>query len=496
MIRRRRRRDDQRAQSNILTQRILDSLERMSVGPLEDIPYSIEDEIRMTPQRWIPNRIDVESLKTLLPEYNSIYEESTDVINTEHLRLGERPMYKERVGIDDSIQRSGWTIRVARSIEYEPVTDQHYKLLGLNRDNTEVNIERIKKRLTIYVGTCQVMITQVDQTGRAPQIEFEIELDRNSEDECITESISVIERIVAIIRRLQRQITSWIGWSQEWSGQFFGSLPVAYRNKDMKTIKTGRYFVQVKLDGIRYLLVNYENRVWLISRSEGLILTTLEPHGNMKYMIDCESSQGMFMAFDMLAMNNDSLINLPYSTRYNRLLQLIQELDEDQSFIDVNTTVPVSKIRDLTDYIDIDTKTYTIDDELPVFHTDGLIFQHDGSYVQRTDPNVFKWKFPDMISIDCQVRNDPNYSDSTCPESILYVQGPGQNNPILFSDRVSDECHTGIGEYIYDKNESVWKRIRDRSDKNRANYITTAFDTLTSLMEDVTLDEIITELVN
>lgn len=480
MITRRRRRVQEGSRVNPIATQIVESLSRMTIGPIENIPHSIEDEIRLTAVRWLPGLIDVQSLAPLFDGYNTQYEESTDLINTEHLRIGDNPMYKQRIGIDDSLSIPGWNIRVARSIEYLPSTDEHYTLLGLNQDNQDINIVRSKKRLVVDVRMAKIMITQVIQRGSRPRIEFEIELGDRDREESLTEALSVFQRVTEIIRRLQRQITTWIGSGRDWLGTFFGALPVAYRNKNMEQIKSQRYFVQVKLDGVRYIAINFENRLWYIGRSDGLILSTLEALPNVKYMIDCEVTHGLLMAFDMLAIDNRSLMNLPYSSRYNSLNELVLGLEDSQPFIDINPTLPVYAIRELTDNIDVKSKTYLVDDELPIFETDGLIFQHDGPYVQGLDSNVFKWKFPDLLSIDCVTEDD----------SIM-VQGP--RGVIQFSDRISDVYDT-VGEYVYNTQTSIWERIRERPDKTQPNFITTAFDVLESMMEDVTLNKILTQL--
>lgn len=481
---------------------ILEVMSRISMRTPEDVPYTIEEEVRLRPRRWIPSMIDVQSLVPLIDDrYPTTYEESTDLINGQGLRTvriegqDDVKIYKYRLGVDDTLKHDGWDLRVTRSIEYTPTEVEHYTELGLDMEDDSVTLTRKKQRLIVDVGICQLMITQVIQSDRRPEVEFEMEIpsmkieeDRVIEytdgerQDCIDECLKIADKILEVIREVQDKITSWLpdDRGREWLGSFFGSLPVSYRNRHIEQLLTHRYFIQVKLDGVRYIMINHRRRLWYLSRSHGLILSQQQAHPTESYMIDVEIQNGISMAFDMLALGSRSLMNLPYSSRYNSLKDFVYSLPGDiQEFLDVNPTLPLRDITDLTDNIDVDTKIYRVG-ELE-FATDGLIFQHDGPYRQGRDDFVFKWKFPDLLSIDFE----------------KVIGGLAVSTERGLSKMVEDSSIVpgGIAEYVYDKRTSRWTSIGERPDKTDPNFITTAMDAIESMIEDVSFDELLNEIL-
>lgn len=477
--------------------KILDLMDYAQVPQMISVPHEIEHEIRLRPDNTFPRLIDVESLKSLVEGHDTEYVRSVDTTTTNRVRTTRQDdvvvenIYKDRVAVDDkSVILPNWNVRVATSIEYDMNYPTAYDYLDISREPGDIVITRNKERLVVVVGACNVVITQVRMEirgqSRPPVVEFEIEVNptapRSERERCLDESIRLVDNIYENIKGLQRVITQWLG--REWRGRFFGSLPVSYRNKHASTIRSNKYFVQAKIDGIRRIMVNLAgDKVWFIDRSRGIIASELPSFPSSNYMIDTEVVDDTVVAFDMLAEGSMNFMETNYSNRYNQLLSLLDQLDDHESaqdFITINTTVPVQNIDELVRLVR--GESYDLyEDRTYEFTTDGFIFQHDGPYVSGRDPQVFKWKYPHLLTIDYLVN----------PQGLMINTPSG---PIIFVEESQSSNLDQIVEFGYDKSSSSWIAQRTRPDKLVPNFVTTAMDTLESMIEDVTLHKLLSDI--
>jgi len=132
------------------------------------------------------------------------------------------------------------------------------------------------------------------------------------------------------------------------------------------------------------------------------------------------------------------------------------------------------------------------------YKADGVIFQPNGPYTPKGSQDFYKWKFPDMHTIDFVVRTDQR--------GILNLFCQANDDELIkcrtvrFSD---DEEQTVRGhlalsgteplvcECLYDTKEGRWRFLHVRPDKKKANHISVVFDTFEAASENITQDEIL-----
>ena len=112
---------------------------------------------------------------------------------------------------------------------------------------------------------------------------------------------------------------------------------------------------------------------------------------------------------------------------------------------------------------------------------DGLIFAPwAGAYVTGVDATIFKWKFPDRVTVDFMV---------TATDQLLLLDGkpPAPGEELLNPDaRWRDE----LVESAWCYERKGWVALHVRPDKPRANSRDTYTDTVAAIAECVTKEDV------
>lgn len=281
------------------------------------------------------------------------------------------------------------------------------------------------------------------------------------------------------------------------SMEFLGSMPINLFRSSLNIVLQSEYYVTEKTDGIRYLLYVLENPqqpdrhlAVFMDRSKTLFTFQLtEIIGNLlpkNTLLDGEivfnhhRKQSVFLVFDVLAYNNDVLVNQPFSRRYETIERSIiatfqrrfKEICE-KGFYDPKQTAPKYQI-DL--FYKKFVKKESLFELLKSFHfehgervyketaaspqeseflrrfryhkSDGIIFQPNTAYKFGKYYDLLKWKWSDLRSIDLKVmitgidRPSAGNASSIIPalyrvsnkEIYLYCTGP-ENTLIDISKR-------------------------------------------------------------
>ena len=133
--------------------------------------------------------------------------------------------------------------------------------------------------------------------------------------------------------------------------------------------------------------------------------------------------------------------------------------------------------------------------------TDGIIFQPNLPYRNRTDVNLLKWKWGDLASIDLEVEIVGNvvelYSDAGGGAKVKFsnsVHFSKQDKARLVADvehfkRVAKST-PAIVEVALDPASGMWVYMRMRTDKDKSNFITVVMSTMVELAEGVSEEEL------
>ena len=200
---------------------------------------------------------------------------------------------------------------------------------------------------------------------------------------------------------------------------FGGVLPVAFSRKFFTIVQKNPYFVSDKPDGIRYLLLVYENEVYLHERKGHCLkiqlpnlVERLSQEEKQITLLDGElvrdyaKNDIVFLAFDIFTCKNVSLVDHPLSKRLEILNDLLNGLpfkegQEGDAFrIVPKLFYPVTDIKLIFSKIQMTSKgRFFVGDPRCIRKIDGLILSPDAPYSKNTK-NIYKWKPLDELTVD------------------------------------------------------------------------------------------------
>lgn len=137
---------------------------------------------------------------------------------------------------------------------------------------------------------------------------------------------------------------------------------------------------------------------------------------------------------------------------------------------------------------------YIYDDGRRRNGNDGLIFTPatEGYNTKR----ILKWKWPELNTIDFKLFQPFVGRDGA---SKLYVAGEQRSDVLVKNVRFTEQETQWLGKFpgdavvvecAFDRGSGAWKIERARRDKQNANFITVAWETMEIIAENVSLEEV------
>jgi len=241
--------------------------------------------------------------------------------------------------------------------------------------------------------------------------------------------------------------------------------PVNIKYDSYQTLRSNRYTVTNKLDGERFLLFFIDGYVYA-RQGDKVVYITVSDKELDNTLIDAEFFKDQFHFFDCYMFQNRPL--------QRELLDQRLQFAEEAAKTDHALFVMKKFYKNL--YKD----TETLLESLPKEDNDGLIYTP-----QQIAPNqpVFKWKFPEKMSIDFRViqagQDGAKYKYYLCVytpkdqkgETMFEIDG---RSAIYLSDTELE--NKTIYEFMYDKAVKKFVLHRPRPDKDRPNFVNVAID--------------------
>lgn len=317
--------------------------------------------------------------------------------------------------------------------------------------------------------------------------------------------------------------------------RFIGTMPVNFARRHLWKVQREPYFISEKTDGVRFMLhitrgslgdsssslPHTSPSAYLIDRSNNYYkVPALDDFANFASshadtlldgeMVKRHDRDGYyFLIFDAITCDGSAVWQLPMEERLAQIILFVARFDAyrsnhpSQAFpfaIMAKEIMPKSQFKLIRSRIE-EEKGETVYRSPNLCHlTDGLIFMPDGPYPLFTCQTMYKWKFVDRQTIDFEVV----FRSETSPTVDLLVGGNAGSTVLtrttdLTAEDISrlraDVRHSlrpnlVIAEMGFEANTGLWRYHKLRPDKDKANYISIAMDTMESIAENIKLAEV------
>lgn len=395
-------------------------------------------------------------------------------------------------------------------------------------DNKEDIIETRERQRTSYRHRTNAfyysltkIITKLQQGPDMPEVvsseTYELEIEYNILPQILPYLTNIIQDSINYILPIllkDSQRNSYLPLSEE---SFIKDQYNALYIKEPKPVNLTRYItpdlqsmgysVTNKLDGERFILLftnmgfysfnnrkieKYDGRNY----SQSSVPTTFVDRF-IYYALDSEFFEGKYYIFDCMVFNGEKVIDMSLRSRIKNAQTVVDTLQ-----------IPILTVKKFYEPMidDIDEKdkeslkkyTQELLQTLPREKNDGIIYTSGGRY----NSNVYKWKFPEKMSIDFAVYNIGSngenkyelYVKDTIEDFPVNVPFHGNNTyelseAIYESKEVLKEA--GIYEFGYDNDTEKFILFRERPDKIDPNYITVAQNVWSDIKNPYTEEELI-----
>ena len=191
---------------------------------------------------------------------------------------------------------------------------------------------------------------------------------------------------------------------------------IVYYNSILE--KIDNFFVTLKLDGERVLLIYKDTNLFKFDSNQyEKVDLDINDKSIDKFIFDCELYNNTFYVFDIIAYNNDFICRQPFVERLNKLITIINNINNKKILCKEYNKLNVNN------YCDVIKNTYN-NTKLDV---DGLIFTSMNEEYKFT--SNYKWKPVEFLTIDFLVVKCPDNKLNKYP----YINKEGKILYLLFS---------------------------------------------------------------
>ncbi|KAK1556045.1 hypothetical protein Q3G72_034963 [Acer saccharum] len=306
--------------------------------------------------------------------------------------------------------------------------------------------------------------------------------------------------------------------------QFPGSHPVSLDSENLQLLRQRYYYATWKADGTRYMMLITMDGCFLIDRTfnfrrvqmrfpcrhpnEGLgekthHFTLLDGEMIIDKLPDSQKQERRYLIYDMIAINQVSIIERPF---YERWKMLEKEIIEPRNYERHNIyqsrnpyyryDLEPFRVR-RKDFWLLSTINKLLSEFIPrLSHdADGLIFQGwDDPYVPRTHEGLLKWKYASLNSVDFL------FEGGADDRQLLFLFDRGkkklmEGNSVVFKDGSDPSSYFGkIIECTWKSEERVWECMRIRTDKSTPNDFNTYKKVMRSIRDNITEEVLLNEI--
>ncbi|KAF2073755.1 hypothetical protein CYY_004924 [Polysphondylium violaceum] len=474
-----------------------------------------------------------------LKETDYIFSDYRITYDEENKRCLRKESKTDRTTFDQSTNLV-YDMRVSLSIEDSMPPPTHLPL--------DYSMKRDKSRFTFHERDWKVDLTHVVvyPKGGLPEELFEVEIelytssikqntDKQSLTNLLNEFIQYVRFLITSIQKgglsfadislekvenvqeiyeLRERLYSYLPKTEKKREMFPGAMPVNFSKKNFLEVQSNRYFASEKTDGIRYMILITNNRSFLIDRHFDFysikdydVLHTLFGRGTLidgEMVRNLNTHKPVYLIFDVLAVNNEAFYHVNLSQRLGVIGQIISQLRQEIEHISTPFEIlgkvfhPKEKIHEVFNCIkDRGNGERTFIDKRRNHFTDGVILTPDVPYQTFTNSNLFKWKYLDKWTIDFKINFRQNRfflsctgtqnTEIDCREANF---SPEDMEKLRIELKRARDPTIVIAECSFQPKIGKWKFHQTRPDKKKGNFITIVMDTMESIAENLSHEEL------
>ena len=378
-------------------------------------------------------------------------------------------------------------------------------------DREEDIIETRYRKRTIYnqlTFAFYYMLTEITTlTKNYTEVTYELEIEYNVKPVTLSFLTRMVQdsinNILPFLIR-DKQVYSYLPLSEE---SYIKDQYMSLYIKEPKPVNLTRYItpdlqnmgysVTNKLDGERFILLftklgfyAFNNRK--VDKYDTKNYVPQENNSFIFFALDSEFFEGRYYIFDCMIYGGQKIIDKNHDERLVAGQDIVNKISIPNNFLTLKNFYRGNLKNDTENLLGSITKQ----------NNDGLIYTSNGKY----NSNIYKWKFPEKMSIDFSVYKISKISSQS--QSIIYelyvkdnLEGVGVNVPfhgnstyelveaLYNSDKVLKEG--GIYEFGYNIITDKFLLFRDRPDKIDPNFITVAENVWNDIKNPYTSIELI-----
>lgn len=357
--------------------------------------------------------------------------------------------------------------------------------------NTEMKVNDIfdgiislyicRKRFTYTYNNCKFDVSMYFKNENKTQVfyDLEIELISGEDINCLLNLTYNCLRIIYQtkfvmkksdvngVRNLYASITK--------GKKFIGSQPETlsvdkFNNKD-------NYALTLKLNGMRMLLINYNNKVYSFSSKMDIKYTGIQTKSKT-FLLDCEFFKNKYYVFDIIHCKNSDVSNHTFIDRN----LFIKETIKDNPELQYKEYIVTENLYET--FINTYKKYFSVNNE----YLDGIILLSINKSYRDSIP--LKWKPEIQNTIDFRIKKIDNckwelYCGDFNNKEILF-----HNYPITTVTPEQDKFYpdNSIAEFRFSKMEEKFIVVKPRNDKSKPNFITIAKDNFKTVINPFQFD--------
>lgn len=264
-------------------------------------------------------------------------------------------------------------------------------------------------------------------------------------------------------------------WKSADSRRFPGPQPVSIERRHFPILRKQPYYVCEKTDGVRHMLVSFDEGVFLVNRAFSIEAVKMRiPKDTILdgELARLKNGRLAFVVYDAVRVKGECLLEASLDVRLERARAVVKGIIKTASApfeMRVKVMFPLERIVDVPA---LDTFDY---------ETDGLVFTPIREPIRMgTHETMFKWKPRERITVDFELRNGCNLFVQD--RGVPYKEAELHRKPSMpMPDGTIVEC--GYGDL-------GWFVEKIRTDKTYANNRRTYFRTVVNIRENIQLNEL------